>query len=181
MERFLAAYGTPVKYEEVEPSLFERHSNLPTELLDEWEKHGFTVYKQGLLWITNPDEFEETVKSLFGERSTYRCVARNAFGDLVLFDKDDQWFYFDAYNLRATDYQADYYTLFDFMMSRKEWLRDMMLLKVYHKALRKYGPLQADQVYAFEPHPALGGTGEVDTLVKRRIFEYLEMLIQLME
>src|SRR5215467_11725897 len=104
MKRFLAAYGKPIKYKEVTSSLLEKYSTLPTELQDEWKQNGFSVYRRGLLWFTDPDEFDDAVKALFGERSAYRCVARTSFGDLILFDKDDQWRYFSAYTLDVTDY-----------------------------------------------------------------------------
>jgi hypothetical protein len=179
MKRFRAAYGEPTKYADVDSSLFAKYSFLPRELLEEWKRHGFSVYQKGLLWFTNPDEFEDTVAALFGKHCDYRCIARTAFGDLILFDKDDRWLDFSAPTLRATDYQASYFTFFDFMMSGKNWLRDVMRISLYKKALKKLGPLQSKEVYAFEPHPALGGSAELDTLKKRQLREYLAILAEL--
>jgi len=183
MKRFSKAYGKPVKYESVSPSLLDRHSDLPTELLNLWNEHGFAVYRRGLLWFTNPDEFEGIVKSIYGEDSTYRCIARSAFGDLILYSSEDEgrFAFFAALTLRTTAFSGHYEIFFDYTMSRKEWLRDVMLIRDYKRVLKKLGPLESDQIYAFEPHPALGGSGEGDTLEKRRIFEYLHLLSQLME
>jgi len=177
MDRFLAAYGEPRTYVEVQAKLLKKYSFLPPEVLDVWKKHGLTAYKDGLLWFTNPDEYAESVKSLLGKHST--CVARTAFGDMICFDDPEHWSYFDAYTLHVAEYHASYNTLFNLLMTEAEWMQVITLVKQFKKALKKLGPLKPDEVYSFVPHPALGGSGDVSTLKKARIFEYLEILAQL--
>jgi hypothetical protein len=178
LKRFSAAYGKSTKYRDVPSSSLKEHSELPTELLENWKENGLSMYRDGLLWFTNPDDFNDGVRALFGESSA-KCVARTAFGDLILFGKPDRWLHFSADTLDSTDYTADYFTFFDFAMTDQGWMKNVMRVPLFEKALAKLGPLDERQVYAFQPHPALGGSGELDTIEKSRLFEYLDLLSQL--
>jgi hypothetical protein len=49
------------------------------------------------------------------------------------------------------------------------------------KALKKLGPLNFDEIYAFEPALSIGELPKIENLVKVKMIEHLGMLAQLAE
>ena len=52
---------------------------------------------------------------------------------------------------------------------------------LFKKALKKLGPLNSDEIYAFEPALSIGRLPKIENLVKVKMIEHLAMLAQLAE
>lgn len=71
-----------------------------------------------------------------------------------------------------------------FFASKKQKSSDFYDWKdkpLFKRALRKLGPLQSDEMYGFEPALTIGGTPNLEHLVKVKMVEHLVFLSQLGE
>ncbi len=83
-------FGQPTYPKEVDPEYLESYrGKLPDELLEYWKQFGFSGFKDGLFWITDPAEYEgvlnEWIKNTeLADLDTFHVIARSGFGELFL-------------------------------------------------------------------------------------------------
>lgn len=74
----------------VDKETYEGFQNkLPSRLLKYWKEYGFTGFSDGLFWIVNPNNYQDTLnkwlqKTPLAERESYYVIARSAFGELYI-------------------------------------------------------------------------------------------------
>jgi hypothetical protein len=171
---------------------------LPSVLLEFWKEVGWGSYADGLLWSTNPEEFAPAVQAwLSGSRQfdsdDYHVFARDAFGNLYVWGKESgscitihplsssvvttEPEKFESDSDRELDIASFFVTRdkddYDF--------KDHDENPLFRRALKKLGPLDSDEMYAFEPALCLGGTAKIENLVKMKTIEHLVLLSQLSE
>ena len=67
----------------VSKELLEKYKDrLPKLMLDIWEDYGLTSHGSGEIWFTNPDDFQDIIKSYFGDGYEFIVYARHSFGYL---------------------------------------------------------------------------------------------------
>ena len=59
------------------------------------------------------------------------------------------------------------------------YLDEVLGRPFFQTAYEKLGPLTHHTMYGFEPALSLGGSGDIETVVKVRIYEHLTILAQI--
>jgi hypothetical protein len=171
---------------------------LPKKLLEYWQEYGWGGFHNGLFWLTDPEEYFPVVEEWLDEtnipdKENYLVIARSAFGRIFLWNKktgqnvtiipldsliitsppdEDVAAGDDTDSLQAFLGEAEPETLD---------MEDVKEKKLFEKALRKLGPVAADEMYGFEPALAIGGLPVLDNMVKVKIVPHLILLAQLGE
>jgi hypothetical protein len=162
------------KYADVTLETLEKYQGkVPELLLAIWERYGLTSHGQGELWFTNPDDFTDIVQAFFGDQYPFIVYARTSFGRLwaILDDR--------LYTIHPQIAHAIYghkLEVFDTLMSSGLVSTSSDFHTEHLKALKKLGPLKADQMYGYVPVLALGGNGSLKETKIVQMREYLFMV-----
>ena len=88
--RFLALFGSPVHAQPMPEAAFDACAGLlPRQLFTYWREVGVCGFGDGLMWMTNPQEFESLLArwlqgTLLRQRRDLAVIARTAFGELLV-------------------------------------------------------------------------------------------------
>lgn len=185
-----ASDRTPVP----EDSLTLWENKLPPILLTYWQNEGWATYANGLLWIVNPDDYEY-IKDIWLEDTplagidNFHVIARSAFGNLYLCGErtgrsvtiacpnneilalksklkakplHDQDFSIRAFFACSDPEDFDYV--------------DIDGEPLFERAAEKYGPLEPDEMYGFEPALVMGGSPTLNKLRRLKLDPHLHFL-----
>jgi hypothetical protein len=150
---------------------------LPVQLLEEWQEKGWCSYSKGLIWLVNPSDFREVLEDWLDPSDDALVFGRTAFGDLFLWRNNEVEFLSTQY-AKIANLIDDVTLFFEYSLCSETFLNDVLDRKLFRKALKQYGQLEQDECYGFEPVLALGGSGEIDTIRKVKLREYLGILSQ---
>lgn len=180
-EKFKSVHGPPMGCQRVtQDTIVSYRTRLPTELLDEWDTEGFCGYANGLIWFTNPKEFDGVLVDWLGELSDSAItIFRTAFGGLYIW-LDGKVRYLDVlYGRLLSPLTSKVSILLNYTFCQDSYLDKVWDRKLYLSAASKLGIPKHDECYAFVPALAVGGPGTVDTLQKVKLREHLGLLAQL--
>ncbi len=200
-EKFIKRMGEADEILQVDNKLLEKYRGvLPDELLMYWKQYGLTSFKDGLFWFTNPDEYEEVMRSYLAysplaDRKDLYVVARSAFGELFIWEKGKGNISDIALisNIITLDAVADRQTLSvedeEYEMNRflgttrpKHLdIEDASKKPLFERALKKFGTLSANEMYGYKLNPALGGKESIRNLDKVDLFIYANIQLELEE
>ncbi|WP_122709555.1 GAD-like domain-containing protein [Pseudomonas viridiflava] len=187
---FLKKFGPATVSHTVPFSSIKRYEGkLPAQLLQYWESYGWCGYANGLFWNVNPQDYEPTLERWlvgtgFSELDKYYVIARSAFGQIYLWGEDTA-------NSLSVSSCLSRYSYIPSVLSREKFDFGTRLSfstmqperndvdHLFELALKKLGPLKADEMYGFVPALALGGPMELKNLQKVKTIEHLEFLSQL--
>lgn len=197
-------FGPPIKATKTDQITINSYKReLPNRLIEYWKKYGFCGWGDGILWVVNPEDYSEVLKkwldeSHFAKREKagidkYYVIARGAFGRLFVWGKTSgQSIKINPlYGMlipsdESTDLINDgpdmLIDLFFASSSKSDFEEeDEAERPLFESALRQLGPLESDEMYAFVPALALGGTNKLENLKKVKVIEYLNFLADLGE
>lgn len=173
------------------------HGKLPDQLLSYWEKFGWSGFKDGLFWITDPDQYAVVVdawlENMEGRKNdTYHAIARSAFGKIFLWgEATGQTITINPLfsQIVITPADEDMQSEPDLIVSvffgtqTEDYLdfEDAKEKPLFKKALKKLGRLASDEMYGFEPALCIGGMPKLENLAKVKMVEHLMLLAQLGE
>ncbi|MEM5514208.1 GAD-like domain-containing protein [Pseudoalteromonas sp. AS84] len=176
---------------------------LPERLIEYWKEYGFCGWGDGIFWLVNPSEYHDILQTWlqgteFAKREeqgidSYYVIGRSAFGDLIVWGStsgqsidinSNFGMLFPTDN--STDLEEDGETLtvdLFFATMSKDPLdeKDVDEKLLFERACKKLGPLEFDEMYAFVPALALGGTNKLENLKKVKVIEHLNFLADLGE
>jgi len=197
-EYFLTNFGPPIARRDVPATDAKRQTGrLPALLLEYWIEHGFAGYADGLFWTVNPDEYADMLAqwldlSPFKGQDDYQVIARTAFGCLSVWGtKSGASLEINAPhglifpNPAAAKYvqqgrdEIAVQSFFVSLAKNHTDFADEGGKPLFTRARAKLGALEPDEMYAFEPALALGGTATLANLQKVKILEHLTILAQL--
>lgn len=176
---------------------------LPKRLLEYWQEYGFCGWGEGIYWTVNPAEYRDVLQVWIAgtefecrEKNgldKYYVIGRGAFGSLYVWGETSG---------QSIDINPSYSMIFPadetaglikrgeertidlfFAVMRKEALeeKDLDDKPLFERAVAKLGPLEADEMYAFVPALALGGSNKLENLQKVKIIDHLSFLAELGE
>jgi hypothetical protein len=168
----------------------------PDSLLSLWKEDGWTGYGNGRWWTVNPAQFDTVLAEWlagtpFAAIDRFHCFARSAFGKLHAWgEKLGNHLTVDCANgfivalpaemgVPEPDPELAMATHLSFMTPDSADLEGDDGELLFDAAVRKLGPLTADEVYGFEPALALGGAAVVDSIRRMRIDVHLSLLRQI--
>lgn len=160
------------KYADVPKGLIEKYAGvLPDFLLAIWERHGFTSHGEGEIWLTNPDDFTDTIRAFFGKEYPFLVYARHSFGFMYAVLKDK------IYVIHPQISRAQYRGEIEIMPAQILNILDSGPAHKSHlRALKKFGPINSDQMYGYVPMLALGGDGSLKETQIVQMYEYLYLV-----
>lgn len=178
-KKFQERHGLPKQSCVVPATTINNYQSLlPNLLIDEWKEFGWCSYAKGLIWLVNPDDFKDILEEWKIDFESSFVFARTSFGDMLLWDTERVKYisvlYKDIFNLSES-----LSVIFDITLCDQNYLEDVLDIKLHNEAVKKLGILEYDQCYAFEPALALGGSGNIETIRKAKLREYLYLLSQL--
>jgi hypothetical protein len=195
IEFFLEQFGQPTHFRKVDPAYIERYRNkLPDKLIAYWLELGFSGFKDGLFWIVDPSEFDGAMNLWIEdlpivEQDKYHVIARNGFGDLYLWGEETGYKYkLNVCNgwilekkkplAKLRNEEKDLYLqiFFSNFEVKNVDLKDDAGGSLFNKAVEKYGPLEQNEVFGFEPALFLGGKQKLENVNKLDIHVHLSIL-----
>jgi len=192
-------FGPAIKNQQPSAEILDKYQGkLPNRLLEYWQEYGFCGWGNGIFWTVNPDDYSDILEewlqgTSFVNKDNYYVVGRTAFGELfvwgeatgqsikivsnysMFFPRDDS----DKIKNDGPDMAVDLYFASKSKDSMEE--EDFDEDPLFDRALKLLGPLESDEMYAFVPALALGGSPKLENLQKVKILEHLSFLAQLGE
>jgi hypothetical protein len=189
-EEFRKAYGQGVQYRAFTNADRNRLAGkVPGYLLDLWESDGWAGYRNGLLWMVDPDDFAPVLAAWnVPNDPPLIVVARTALGELFLLGS------FRAPNgslapkvLALDPHSASYSTVglvaekfLTRSLADEDYLKATLQEADTKRAAEDVGPIAWNEMYGYEPALALGGSGKPDTVRRLNIFTHHLLLSQLL-
>jgi hypothetical protein len=169
---------------------------LPDQLLHYWQEEGWCGYANGLFWIVNPDDYEDLIDEWVNDTGleqidAFHVIGRTAFGDLYVCGERTgvsmtiscpiNAIFALPKDLQPKNKEDRDWSVRSFLgLSASECdLEDESGLQLFERAVAKYGPLEPDEVFGFEPAIVLGGRMLLENLVKLKLDVHLTILRQL--
>ena len=197
-EFFLEKFGEPTQKIEATKEQIEKYRGvLPQKLLEYWEIVGFSGFKDGLFWITNPDEFTYTVENFLEdtpleEYDKYHVIGRSAYGTLYLWGErtGDSLEIIPHLNWIKTKEGKEkdikngkedmaIQRFFSVKNPKSVDVEDTNSNPLFPKVVQKYGALQKDEVLIFTPYLFFGGEASIDTVEKGNLDVFLSIFINM--
>lgn len=170
-------WGRPTFSETVPAETFEKYADrVPGFLLDLWRDLGFAGFQKGLLWLCDPEKWQDAVDEWtsgiefpFGDDS-WVAVTRSAFGDMKLWGQRtglsltvipyQGWIVpNDKSHKMAAPFDRDVQIYASLLAASRDTLDltgedDKPLFK---RAMKRLGSIGPNTMYGFVPAAALGG------------------------
>ena len=192
---FLEDFGPGVCYHTPTDEFFEKYKGvLPDGLLEFWREQGFRSYAKGLFWTVNPEEYAWMVEGWVRPfdamtKADYFIFARTAFGEFYCMSPESNrvltiscpnaMLYASKAFFKLVLGGASAVESFFLASDREDFdFIDQNDKGLFARALKKLGPLAADEVYGFVPLLTLGGETTIDNLQKLRMDVHIEILKQ---
>jgi hypothetical protein len=173
---FTHKHGVGLQYAPANQKLIEGYRDqLPALLLEEWQAVGFCSYGKGLIWLVDPLEYQEVLENWLDASTGALVFARTAFGDLLLWWKGEIHLLHINY-ARTHRMFDDLEFFFEQSLTETRFINSLLETPMFKKALKKCGPLGADECYGFVPLPKSGDVGKIDDLQKVNLSKYLKQL-----
>jgi hypothetical protein len=191
LEVFFLEWGKPTQYIAADDASLEQLApTVPPKLIEFWKTIGFSVFKDGLLTVVNPLDWQDTVDEwIVGTEletlDNFIPLMKGAFGDFKLFGTrkgyknqlDTMTSQFIG-RRELPKYDLDFLIQTFFAIeSPSDWDLDEKSLN-FTKALKKLGSLQPNEMYGFVPMLPLGGTRDLKHLQKVDAHAHLSILRQ---
>jgi hypothetical protein len=195
---FLQKFGSPTSSKAADSSVLDRYrGKLPDQLLRYWEHYGFSGFRGGLFWIVDPREYEPALDEWLDdtpivEKDAYHVIARSGFGALMLWGEKTGYRYEidcprgwiieregDQADIGAGDADGAISRFFAIRKLKHFDICDEAGNGLFDSLVDKFGPLSADDVFAFEPSLMVGGVPSVENTSKRNVHVHLSLLAQL--
>lgn len=186
----LSQWGEPTQRIKANNGELERmQPHVPAKLIEYWREIGFSTFKNGLMMVTNPLEWQDTVTEWIAGTEletldTYIALFRGAFGDITLFGlrygcsaiiRPNAATYVGSRDKAAYGLETAVRSMFGNELSQYD-TGDKSLN--FAKALKKLGPLKPNEMYGFVPVLPMGGIRDLAHLQKVDAFAHLSILRQ---
>ena len=166
------------KEKEMPKQVIEKYRDLvPNELIDVWEEYGLGSFMNGYVKIINPEEYQELLEESYIYGKTSIPILATAFGDIITWEENKDIgivFYKDGtFDIICSGMENFFLNLYD-----EEWTADDIFdLKMYRKAIKKYGKLNYNQCFYYVPLLGLGGVKKVENLQKGDIRIHIQLIM----
>lgn len=149
-------------------------------LIDFWSEYGEGRFSNGLLYICNPNEKQLVLDFFFPEKVVYPLII-SSFGNIVFTDLEKIFYISPIYGWYRQD-ALNFELLFEILLKREDYLEGAYDLDFHKECIEKFGLLERDEIFGFEPAVALGGNDEdIKSVKKFQMDAHLAFLAQLVE
>ncbi|KMJ45723.1 GAD-like domain protein [Xenorhabdus khoisanae] len=199
-EYFIKKFGEATQHNAVSDQAIEKwRDKLPNQLLNYWKNEGWNSYQNGLFSIVNPDNYEDIVDmwledTPFESMDSYHVIARSGFGKLYLCGQEtgtnisiscifNTIFYGkeEFYKKTPKELDFDIATFFSSQTIKSLDMKGSKKTGIFPQAIEKYGSLNENQIFGFEPAIILGDEAKLENVKKLDMHIHLDILRQLSE
>lgn len=154
----------------------EYEKNIPQDMIDLYKEYGFGSFFHDYFKVINSHDYEDVVKESYFDGAYAIPIMATAFGDIILYNTKEQIMVILLYRYMDLEVLGSYF--FRNLVSQV-YLDTKIKNKKYDKALEKYGPLEYEECFGYEPLLGLGGKENLKNIQKVRIREYIEINTQM--
>jgi hypothetical protein len=178
-EAFHRTFGKGIRYREFTRADHDRLADrLPCGLPDLWEEDGWCNYREGLFTCCDPDFLGDAARAWFPDHPEVVLFAHDAFGSMYLWDGQEIGV-LDPHIGQLDPLALDIEELLDLALTRPDYIARAMFETKVARLRGIIGAPDWDEIYAYEPALALGGSGKLETVRRVRMVEHLVLLAQL--
>lgn len=190
---FVEEFGEPEIKVPVPTHVVSKYTGVaPDSLINYWKAYGFSSFGNGIVWMTNPDDYVTTLRLWFGgirelNYADFIVFCRTAFGEMF------------ALNVKS-GHVVNINPLGGFVMGSRDALEksrsaedsirsffatleveDLDILDendspLFDRAVKKLGGLAESEIYGFEPMLVLGGSASIQNVMKLRMDVHLDIM-----
>ncbi len=176
LRSFDSAFGPGVPYRAFTEADRERlHTRLPPACMALLERDGWCSYKDQVLWSCDPDDWRAAVKAWLPDRVRAEAVLRTSFGDLMVWDGEMFWYVMVHDAIVASTVDDDAWFL-SHTLTAKDFAPQTHLPGRTRRAREVAGELAPDEMYAYVPALAAGGSEAGSRVVRVAALEQLVLL-----
>ena len=166
-------------YDTAMDEMVQKYSDqVPEELVDIWKNQGLGTILNGYLKIINPDDYDEILKDSYFRGDVSVPIMVTAFGDIITFEEQKYVGIVEYRNGKFEIMMSDF-SLFLRLLNDEDFQKDFFDLKLYEKAIAKYGKLSFDECFGFVPLLVLGGKKSVGSLKKVKTREHIVIITEI--
>jgi len=159
------------KEKDMPEEVIERYRDLvPKEMIEIWKKYGLGSFLNGYLRVIKETYFR-------GKESI--PLFTTAFADVITWQENG---FIDIVQYRYEDFEIMLKNMgyfLKFIYTEKTFTDDYFDLKLYEKAVKRYGELEYNQSFCFVPLLGLGGKKSVDNLDKGDTLTHIYLITEL--
>ena len=187
--------STPVSVE----TLAKYRGKLPDRLLEYWQEFGFCGFKDGIFWLTNPEDYEDILAEWLPEdeleKQSHYVIARSGFGDLFVWNSElgyeyeisSLWRWILKIDIHFSDWirdgRADEVIDIFIGSNRYEELdtQDNDGNPLFQRCVELWGPLAENEMFTFAPYPFINNSMTLDAIRKADLFINFDIIRQMKE
>ena len=155
---------------------FRLAKRIPAVMREILKKEGWCSYKEQVLWLTDPDDWTVSARAWFSDTADARQVfVRTAFGDLFVWDGQVYWYAMVHESIVARS-DDDPNWFFSRTLPDKGFAPNTHLPPRVKAARKVAGSLEWDEMYAYVPALALGGSEKTSRIDRVKAREALVLL-----
>jgi hypothetical protein len=172
----LLGYNQTLK--QIDISTVEKYTGiLPDFIISEWKERGFSSYLNGLLIATDPSDYYDLIDGWVEDSDKCHVVLRTAFGSFYYL-KDGEYYDQEVINKISSHLQNRFDFIIKYTLADKNNQDSLLHKGIYDKVVKRLGPPDYDEVYAFVPAISMGGDYNPDNVQKVKLKEHLALLAQ---
>jgi hypothetical protein len=174
---FETRFGQGVKYKEFKLSQIKPYPFLPIFFVDKLKSEGYLEYLKGFWHLIKPDHLKTEI-SQYLKLENVCPIIKNAFGCFIVYFNSG-YYHLDIHTGNFGYLSDNLGIILNATLIDDFALRDMFLMDYFEDALDKFGQVNQDEIYAFNPALQLGGKLSIDSLIKVKAREHIFFLSQL--
>ena len=168
------------KEKEMPKEIIEKYKGqVPDEVIEIWKNYGLGSFLNGYLRVINPDDYKELVEETYFRGKESIPLFVTAFADVITW-QENRYIGIIFYKEEDFDIMAsgmDFF--FSDIYTEESFRKEFFDLKLYEKAVKRYGELEYNQSFCFVPLLGLGGKKSVDNLDKGDTLTHIYLITEL--
>ncbi len=179
LERFDAVWGNGTRYRELDAATETRlAAKTPETFVELLKRDGFCGYRGGALWMCDPDDWAPVARAWLPHSPGAAVIARSSFGRVYVWDGTIVWSVAATESIVQKFYDNGLYFFAGSLWMLGQFDGEQMEQQT-REAAAAHGPLAWDEMYAYVPALALGGSPSTTKVERVKAREHLVMLAQL--
>ena len=168
------------KEKEMPKEIIEKYKGqVPDEVIEIWKNYGLGSFLNGYLRVINPDDYKELIEDTYFSGKESIPLFTTAFADVITWQENE---YIGIVLYRLEDFEImasgmDFF--FSDIYTEESFRKEFFDLKLYEKAVKRYGELEYNQSFCFVPLLGLGGKKSIDNLDKGDTLTHIYLITEL--
>lgn len=152
--------------------------DIPAQVVEIWEGHGFGSISNGYLRVVNPEYFQEIIKDTYNRHAVAIPLFTTAMGDILVWE--DNYLLSLNYRKHEVNVVAKNFKFFFNDIFDDYYLENALDWSPYPDAIKKYEIPAFDECFGYVPLLALGGAEKVENLKRVKFKEHIYLITEFM-